>query len=299
MLPFRGASSNVSPGLPNSLKGLRIAAPFFFHSMHLLYVDESGTVSDANQQYFVLAGVSVFERTCHWIESSLNETIKKYFDPQDIHSLELHASPMRSGKNEWRKFKREDRENAIVEALSVGVAQQNRGNVRLFAAVIRKADLPADAAENAFTQLYSRFDQFLRRLHLSGNTQRGIMIFDKTSIEPRIQTLAREFKTAGHPWGRTRNYAEVPLFLDSKASRLIQLADLIAFAIFRHFEHHDSRYFDVIRHCFDEEGGVVHGLHVYQRDADVPDDPIEVRPVAQDWLPRRLPIERAERYARE
>ncbi|GJG99204.1 hypothetical protein CBA19C8_01630 [Paraburkholderia terrae] len=169
-------------------------------------------------------------------------------------SLELHASPMRSGKNEWRKFKREERENAIVEALSVGVAQQNRHNVRLFGAVIRKSDLPADPAETAFTQLYNRFDQFLRRLHLSGNTQRGIMIFDKTSIEPRIQTLAREFKTSGHPWGHNRNYAEVPLFLDSKASRLIQLADLIAFAIFRHFEHRDSKYFDVIRHCFDEDG---------------------------------------------
>ncbi|BFG72138.1 hypothetical protein PTKU46_01710 [Paraburkholderia terrae] len=257
--------------------------------MHLLYVDESGTVSDANQHYFVLAGVSVFERSCHWIESALNEIVRKYFDPLDMLSLELHASPMRSGKSEWRKFKREERENAIVEALSVGVAQQNRHNVRLFGAVIRKIDLPADAAEAAFTQLYSRFDQFLRRLHLSGNTQRGIMIFDKTSIEPRIQTLAREFKTAGHPWGRTRNYAEVPLFLDSKASRLIQLADLIAFAIFRHFEHHDSKYFDVIRHCFDEEGGVVHGLHVFERNTGRLDDQGDATPWIQDLLPESTP----------
>jgi hypothetical protein len=192
-------------------------------------------------------------------------------------SLELHASPMRSGKNEWRKFKREERENAIVEALSVGVAQQNRHNVRL----------------------YNRFDQFLRRLHLSGNTQRGIMIFDKTSIEPRIQTLAREFKTSGHPWGHNRNYAEVPLFLDSKASRLIQLADLIAFAIFRHFEHRDSKYFDVIRHCFDEDGGVVHGLHVFERNAGRPDNQGNGLPAVQNWLPKSMPYGRSETYASE
>jgi hypothetical protein len=231
--------------------------------MHLLYVDEAGSVSDASQQYFVLGGVSVFERTTHWIEAALNNVVTKYFAPAEVHSLELHASPMRSGRSEWRKHKREDRENAILEALTVAVAEQRRNNVRLFGIVIRKADLGCDAAENAFAQLSSRFDRYLRRLHLSGRTQRGIMIFDKTAIEPRIQTLAREFKTAGCKWGRTRNYAEVPLFLDSKASRLIQLADLIAFALFRHFEHGDSKYFDVIRHCFDEDAGVLHGLHIY------------------------------------
>ena len=38
-------------------------------------------------------------------------------------------------------------------------------------------------------------------------------------------------------------YAEVPVFLDSKASRLIQLADLVAYALFRHHEHNDNRFY--------------------------------------------------------
>jgi hypothetical protein len=92
--------------------------------------------------------------------------------------------------------------------------------------------------------------------------QRGVILFDKSSTEQRIQTLAREFKHNGHTWGRTRNYAEVPLFLDSKASRLIQLADLVAFALFRFYEHNDDSFFQVIRGCFDSEGGVEHGLYV-------------------------------------
>ncbi|MGS0743761.1 DUF3800 domain-containing protein [Glaciimonas sp. GG7] len=33
--------------------------------MYLLYVDESGSASDASQEYFILAGVSVFERQTH------------------------------------------------------------------------------------------------------------------------------------------------------------------------------------------------------------------------------------------
>lgn len=89
-----------------------------------------------------------------------------------------------------------------------------------------------------------------------------MMLFDKSSTEQRLQTLAREFKHQGHSWGKTRNYAEVPVFLDSRASRLIQLADLVAFALFRFYEHQDNSLYDVIKYCFDSEGGVEHGLYV-------------------------------------
>jgi len=98
------------------------------------------------------------------------------------------------------------------------------------------------------------------------NTQtpeRGLILFDKSSTEARIQTLARDFKYSGHQYGKTRNYAEVPVFLDSKASRLIQLADLIAYAIFRNFEFNDPQFYEIIQNCFDSEGGVIHGI--YQR----------------------------------
>jgi hypothetical protein len=117
--------------------------------------------------------------------------------------------------------------------------------------------------EHAFEQLVSRFDLFLKRVYQKyDDPQRGLMILDKSSTEMRIQNLAREFKYSGHTWGQTKNYAEVPVFLDSKASRLIQLADLVAYAIFRNFEHKDPRWFDIIKNCFDAEGGVVHGLYV-------------------------------------
>ncbi|MBA3981354.1 MAG: hypothetical protein C0462_12210 [Alcanivorax sp.] len=95
-----------------------------------------------------------------------------------------------------------------------------------------------------------------------GDTQRGIMLFDESSTEQRIQTLAREFKYSGHTWGKTNNFAEVPVFLDSRASRLIQLADLVAYSLFRFHEYGDSSFYDVIQGCFDSEGGVVHGLYV-------------------------------------
>jgi hypothetical protein len=136
--------------------------------------------------------------------------------------------------------------------------------VRLFAAVLEKRNFSGqDIAQVAFEQLSSRFDQYLGRLHrLHQNTQRGLILFDKSATEMRIQTLAREFKYSGHTYGVTRNFAEVPVFLDSRSSRLIQLADLVAYAIFRKYEANDDRYFRGIERCFDSEGGVVHGLYV-------------------------------------
>lgn len=228
--------------------------------MHLLYLDESGSVSDAGQRYFVLAGVSVFERMTHWIEQDL-EAIAARFDGTNPGSIELHGSPMRAGRGIWRGIQRADREAAILDSLGIVAARFPR-HLRLFGAVMRKDSLAGrDPVEVAFEHLASRFDLYLRRRHLKyRDTQRGIIVFDKCSTEQRIQSLARDFKYIGHRWGATRNYAEVPVFLDSRASRLIQLADLVAFAMYRRYEHADGQYFDVIRDCFDSEGSTVHGL---------------------------------------
>ncbi|WP_386068830.1 DUF3800 domain-containing protein [Tahibacter sp. UC22_41] len=229
--------------------------------MHLLYVDESGSPADASHDFFVLAGVSVFERRTHWIEQDLNR-IAARFCPEDPHSIELHGSPMRGGRDRWRKFPVQARLDAVCEALRVSVVGSGIGNVRLFAVVVRKSSIPGvDPVQFAFEHLCSRFDLFLTRLHAKhNNSQRGLMVFDKSATEPRIQTLAREFKYAGHSWGKTRNYAEVPVFLDSRASRLIQLADLVSYAVFRKYQSGENLFFDVIKDCFDREGNVIHGL---------------------------------------
>jgi hypothetical protein len=233
--------------------------------MHLLYLDESGSVADPNQGYFVLAGVAVYERKTHWIEQQLNG-IAARFSPADPYAMELHGSPMRSGKEGWKRFPLRDRLTALHDALQLGVVEEPRQGVRLFGAVINKASLPGeDPVEHAFEQLSSRFDYFLKRLYAKhGDPQRGLIIFDKSSTtERRIQTLAREFKYSGHTWGKTKTYAEVPVFLDSRASRMIQLADIVAFALHRHYAHADSSLYTVIERCFDNEGGVVHGLYVH------------------------------------
>lgn len=231
--------------------------------MFLLYADEAGSLHDPKQAYFVLAGVSLFERSGHWIEQEMNNLARR-FSPLDPYQIEFHGSPMRFGCEGWEPHPFRERIQAQIDVLTKCVRGRHPRDVRLFGVAIRKAAVPGeDVAEMAFEQLCSRFDHYLARMYRATNEpQRGLIIFDKSSTERRIQTLAREFKYEGHTWGRTYNYAEVPVFLDSKASRLLQLADLVSYALFRHFERSDSLLFDCIKDCFDSEGGTNHGLYV-------------------------------------
>ena len=234
-----------------------LAVPFFL--MHLLYVDESGHSADPVQEYFVLAGISVFERRCWWISNELDQ-IAAQFDAAHPEIVELHGSPMLQGRDGWKLHRRDLREQAMKDALAVAASHHDH---RIFAAVVKKSSIsPQDPVLYAFEQLTSRFDQLLGRKYRHGDPQRGLILFDKTVHERSLQTLARDFRQVGHTWGVLRNLSEVPVFLDSKASRLVQLADLIAYAVFRRWEKNDSRFYDVIRDSFDREGGVVHGLHV-------------------------------------
>ncbi len=227
--------------------------------MYLLYLDESGTANDPDRTHFILAGVSFFERSTHWAEQSLNAVVGS-LTSGDVHELELHGSPMYGGRGRWRRVERDIRHDAIRRALDVAIAEN--GNARVFAAVIDRSTCNGrDAVDMAFEELSCRFDLYLAAMHRRKDTQRGIMIFDKCSSESRIQHLARTFKYTGHARGMTRNYAEVPLFLDSKASRLIQLADLVAYAFFRAYEFNDPSFLDIFSHRIHAAGGVRHGLY--------------------------------------
>lgn len=227
--------------------------------MHLLYCDESGSTTDPHQTYFVLAGISIFGRQSFWLANELDK-IAARFNPADATSVELHGNPMFAGRGFWRQFPKNDRIAAIKDALSI-LSVSHPSN-RVFGCAINKAVAsPRNPVELSFEQLSSRFDHFLMRLHRNGDTQRGIIIFDKSTYESTIQNLATDFRTIGHSWGVLRNLAEVPLFLDSKASRLIQLADLVAYSIFKKYEKGDGQFFSILENRIDSEGGIRHGFY--------------------------------------
>jgi hypothetical protein len=226
--------------------------------MHIIYLDHSGDQDDADQHHFVLAGISVFERQTHWLSQAVDQVAAR-FNAADPQAIEIHASPMRSGRDRWRKYAVKDRIQALVDCYKI-IASSIDSTVLFGAAIEKSPAVVDDVVSSAFEHVCSRFDSHLKRLHKSRNTQRGIIVFDEASYERTIQNLATDFKNIGRSWGVTHNLSEVPLFLDSKASRLVQLADLVAFAIYRNVEKADSQFYDIISHRFDRQGSSARGF---------------------------------------
>lgn len=237
--------------------------------MYLLYLDDAGSVKNSGERHFVLAGIAVFERQAYWLQKGLDDLVTSLGHPEPG-SLELHANAILAARKGswWRKFPPEMRRAVIADGLqsarSLYAIQR-----RLFGVVVdKKALSPEDPVEYAFEQICSRFDQFLRRLYRQGNPQRGLIVIDRSAHETRLQSLVSEFRTLGHRWGTMTNLADVPFFVDSKATRGIQYADLVAYALWRKYERGDGEFFDGIANWFDSEGGVVHGLHHYRNRND-------------------------------
>jgi len=226
--------------------------------MYLLYLDDAGSVGAADQRHFVLSGICLFERQVHYLVKGLDE-LAEQISPHDSENLEFHGSHMLPGKGFWRSVGKAQRRKYIRHALAE--ARKLQGVWALFGVAVDKVAIsPEDPVEFAFEQLCSRFDTFLKRQFRKGNKQRGLIILDKSTRETRLQSLATEFGKSGHRYGVLHSVADVPMFVDSSATRAIQYADLVSYALWQKFEKGQSEFFNVVGDAFDADGGVVHGL---------------------------------------
>jgi hypothetical protein len=237
-------------------------AAFFIlevQQLYFLYLDDSGSVHNKNETYLVLGGISVFERQVHFISQQLDAIASRWY-PSDPSVVEFHASAIFAGtKPPWNGLDKKARRDVIKEVL--GVLASAHESTRAFACAVHKASYPGDdPMEVAFEDLCSRFDLQLARIYHSGDPQRGIIILDESSYETSFQSLAHRFRSTGTRWRPLKNIPEVPLFVDSQASRLVQLSDHVAYAVFRRYESSDTSFLDIILSRFDFEEGKLHGL---------------------------------------
>jgi hypothetical protein len=229
--------------------------------MYLLYLDDSGSTGNLQEQHLVLGGVCVFERQVHWAAKEMEELATR-IQPANPEAVEFHASEIYPGRTEpWKGMKsKEERRHVIRDVL--GIVARAHDTTHAFACVVHKASFPnADPMEIAFEELCSRFDMELKRMYAKEkDAQRGLIILDKSTHETSLQKLARNFRSLGTRWGVLVNMVDVPMFVDSAASRLVQIADHIAYAVFRRYEAGDTSYLDIILNKFVSENGKLHSL---------------------------------------
>lgn len=227
--------------------------------MHLLYLDDAGSAPNRDEDYFILGGVSVYEAQAHWFTQELDK-LAESIDPGNPQNVEFHASEIFARRTlPWKSMTRQEAQGVIKSVLRILASSYD--TAKAFACAIHKSSFPGqDPVEKAFEDLCSRFDLYLSKLRDSGDRQRGLLILDDSSHETSLQNMARDFRTLGTRWGVVRNLADTPFFVDSRASRLVQMADHVAYATFRRYQAGDTQYFDIIAQKFHSEDGVIHGL---------------------------------------
>ncbi len=158
--------------------------------MYLLYLDGSGSVRNPNERYFVLAGVSVYERQIFHLIRKSDEFVAD-LSLGAPHDIELHGSVMANGsKAPWKGMARRIRLDTIDSSLQLLTNAHH--TVKAFAVVVDKEAIsPTDPVEYAFEEICNRFNLFLSRLwRQHGDQQRGLVVMDKSHYEGALQGLA-------------------------------------------------------------------------------------------------------------
>jgi hypothetical protein len=234
--------------------------------VHILYLDESGTHSDA--RYFVVAGVAVFETDTYFLAQDLDSLQATYF-PASTEPIAFHASPLRSAfgqsKDPYPSLGKAER-RALTSDIFGAIA---RPHVRLFAVAMEKAFIRGDCYDRGFEEIVNRFDRMLGRLSRDGSPQRGLVVAAESSYRENLETLARKIARDGHRWGRTHNLADIPYFAPASNTRLLQAADFVANAVYGRYEAGLAKDFDRIVARFDQDGSDLHGLvHLHSARAE-------------------------------
>jgi len=236
--------------------------------LYLLYLDDSGSIENPREEYFVFGGVCVPERSIKWLTDQM-DSFAAEIDPDNPSSVEFHASEIFGGrKYPWNKYKNKSERIGIIKKV-LRILDDANEDTKAFAAAVHKQSFQQhDLLRMLFEDMCSRFDIYLNRVYQDQKfcyrnkkySHKGMIIFDKNAYEKNLENLAFEFRQDGTKWRDLRNIREVPFFVDSKSSRIIQLSDHIAYAVFRMYNADDLTYFRCIENHFDMDQGIMHGL---------------------------------------
>lgn len=116
--------------------------------------------------------------------------------------------------------------------------------------------------------MVSRFQHYLTHVATqavtAGSTlvrDYGLLIHDNNETVAKKHTeLMRRFHSSGTLWTTIDNIIETPLFVDSRLTRMVQIADLCAYSLRRYCENGDTDLFRRIFQRADRFGGRAVGV---------------------------------------
>jgi len=225
--------------------------------MQLLFIDESGTPpkpGKAHPGYFVMAGVVIPEYTWSGIRDAL---------------LGLKLRRQIRGEIKWRHFapdnddatnpmcRLDQNERDAIREEMFGIITKPRNGVTSIAAVcsaeaaykMPSVDSQEDIYHLTYNVITERFQYYLQDCSTPSRTDFGIVVCDHRGARDDKRLRGHHQMLVHGRSGSTSSYANLveSLFLQpSHQSIGIQLADLVAGAVWRKFERKDDRFYDLI-----------------------------------------------------
>jgi len=225
--------------------------------MHLCFIDESGTPAKPGAKkprYFVLAGLIIPEERWHRIADRLRG-LKTRFGYFGEIKWRYFAPNNNDAGNPMADWSFERRNDLRTQAVAIIAAEQS---VKIIAGlcdcVLAYEKANVNTQNDIYYQTYKvvteRFQYYLQDVRKSNGTPaRGIIVADHRGHDDDRRLRIQHQRLVEEDAVNTASYKDMVegLFLaPSHMSVGIQLADLVAGAIWRRFDANDSHWFDRI-----------------------------------------------------
>ena len=221
--------------------------------MYVIYLDESGDPNAwSKQNHFIIGGIAIHEGQIRRLSNVLDDVQAEFFPGISV-PLKFHAVDINSGRDRFRSICKSVRQR-MLETVYDEIAKTAYPNAVLFATAMHISSVrhAEQALRGTFQDIAQRINTFLLRFHHQGKPQKGLLIIDRSqSTESRYRTLIADFRGEGTEHGYLHNIVDIPYFSQSSDTRLLQLADFCAYAVYRYYERNDGQFLKRILPRFD------------------------------------------------
>lgn len=260
--------------------------------MYFFYFDESGsrdpsvgTPEKPKDHLYVLLAVGIFERQWRNLERAVTGVKLELADylrrdnkgKFDLAACEVKSNWLRNPKEREEKspflhlLHADDRERLVKAYFD----QIPNSNAVIMAAVIDKRHLRDHVThetlhKKAYEFLLERIQHYMHEYH---SKHQALIVMDDTSKELNQAVALKHafFQRAGNQNVKFSCIVEYPFFTRSELSNGVQLADLLAYNVYRAFKMEDMNYpyFEMLLpHFYKRQSGLVlDGLKVWPEDS--------------------------------
>lgn len=148
------------------------------------------------------------------------------------------------------------------------------GFARLFAECIDKIYFDPKKTgrsidEQAFEQVVSRFEQYVSKMPPpKDGKSHAILVHDNNqTVALKHTQLMRNFHKSGTLWTGVEHIVETPFFVDSSLTRMVQMADVCAWALRRYCENSETDIFSLVFQRAHRSGASTVGVRHYSAKA--------------------------------